>query len=90
MSRRSVRCHETEQAVTYKFVPVGPSSKVLAVTLVAIDGDISLSRVGRDEDECNILVSSGRGGSSKVVVVEEPADGRSVLTSLGLDSFQGL
>lgn len=66
-----------------------PSSQVLPVSFVTVDSYVPFSRIRGDEDEDGVASQSGRVGASDVEVIEVPADGSAILSSLCLNRLEG-
>lgn len=57
------------------------------ITIVEINGNISLARVRLEENDGGILLTCSNLSSDKVEVVKEPREGCVILPGLGLDGF---
>lgn len=64
-----------------------PERQVVTISLVRVDGDVSLSTHRVDEHDALVRLASDGGGSDVVEVVEDGFDdgGRVVLAEVGLD-----
>lgn len=70
-------------------VTVVPESKVLAVTTVSVNINVSLTRVGRDESQTDGSLASGILDLGVGVVVKDGLDDLAELQGLGLDGLEG-
>lgn len=69
-------------------VAVVPGGQVVAISLVAVDGDVLLTRVASDEDDRDVLVGRRRVNQGEVPVFERPGDELAVFDGVGLDGLE--
>lgn len=71
----------------HQVVAIMPRGQVLAVALVAVDGDVVLARVRVDEHDRGVRELRLDRRVERVEVIEDPVDGRAVLPGAQLDRF---
>ena len=83
----ALRRHVRDQVVT-----VVPESQVVAVTLIAIDSDVTLTGVGIGKDETDTVDLGSTTGKSSLlsvgVVISDALDVATLAADLGLDRLE--
>jgi hypothetical protein len=73
---------------SHKIIATSPSSQVLPITLVAVNGDITFSGICFQESEANRSLFCSIRNEWKIKVIQQPLNDRAVLSCAGLQSFK--
>src|SRR5271154_5109187 len=72
-----------------ELIAILPCRQVIPISLIAVDGDVSLARIRLDKRETHGCLLSGGSNKAVVVIIEDPLTHAPVLSGSSLKRFHG-